>query len=198
MRVERINLEELKPSFYKDVLEMDALIHNYGNIFENLRLDTQRVQDNAYVMLCDDDALRVYEDMFRIIADSVNESNEFRRLRVLNRMTSRPPFTYKFLVEKLSEIFGNDHYAVFLDYDDQTLYIESAATTSDWYKEVSLTVNAVKPVNMRYIQIPVHFEQVRLIERAFLLEMTYARVGYARVGRTPLEERLSESEVELI
>lgn len=197
MRVERINLPDLVPDYYKNVLEMDELIKRYDDQFESLRIDAQRVQDNAYVMLCDNGSLKVYEDMFRIIADPVNESVEFRRLRVLNRMTSSPPFTYKFLVQKLDEIFGDDQYTVFLDCDQQTLYIESSATSMDWYREVSFTVNNVKPANIRYIQIPVLFERARLIERAFLLKMAYARVGYARVGITPLEERLAESEVDL-
>lgn len=197
MRVEQENLKELIPDYYKNIYEMDKLEESERWLFENVRMNTQRVQENATIMLCDEPSLRLYEDMLRIVADPISESMEFRRLRVINRINSRPPFTLKFLIEKLNDIFGANNYELRIDYDHYTLYIESAVSSFSWYQEVNHTLNTIKPTNIVYVQVPLLSENIRILEKAYLIKVLYARVGYAQVGITALEKRAAEEEVRL-
>lgn len=196
MRVEQTNLKEVIPDYYDSVYEMQELIRQYMLMFENTKVNVQRIQDNASILLCDEESLLLYERMLRIVA-SQDESIEFRRLRIINRLNNRPPFSLGFLVQKLNDIFGRNQYDIYIDYENYVLNIESSVNSQEWYHEVNYTVNSIKPSNMVYVQVPLYAETIRMIEKGYILKMEYAKVGYARVGITPLESRMNEQEVTL-
>ncbi|MBP3037995.1 DUF2313 domain-containing protein [Bacillaceae bacterium Marseille-Q3522] len=197
MRIEVNELKEYVPSYYEDVLEMNTLVKVEDTLFQGLKEHMQHIQDNQFILTCDLTTLARHEQMLGILADPMNETEEFRRLRIINRLNTRPPFTLDFLIRKLNEIYGRGNFNVYVDYPSYTLYIESSSRTAEWYKETNITVNAIKPANIRYVHIPIFFEQTIMNERAFFARMEFAKVGYAQVGITQLEKRGPNEEVPL-
>ena len=101
--------------------------------------------------------------MLHIIADPVNETLEFRRQRVLNRLSMSPPFTTIFLRQRLDEILGVGQYVMLFGSDGVgpgevippfTVIVESAVNNFQWYEELAITIGKIKPANIVYITRP--------------------------------------------
>ena len=78
---------------------------------------------------------------------------EFRRLRVLNRLALRPPFTLPFLKEKLTELFGPGNYGVEVDYPNYALWIELFLKNADIFANIGIfqdILGIVKPCHILY------------------------------------------------
>lgn len=110
--IEKTELNVYKPKIYKDVLEMDELLDTENELFKFVFSEQERAVNNQYIQTADEDGIKVYESMLHIIADPVNETLDFRRQRVMNRLSMSPPFTTIFLRQKLDEILGVGHYDI--------------------------------------------------------------------------------------
>ena len=56
--------------------------------------------------------LAVYENMLNIIANPQSDSIQFRRERIINRLSTAPPFTIRELRNKLDQLLGEDNYII--------------------------------------------------------------------------------------
>lgn len=198
MKKEQAILDKLIPDYYQNNMEMNTLVRVENGLFENLKNEIQHVQDNQYILTCDENTLIHFEDILKIKANSQVETLDFRRLRIINRINTRPPFTLDFLMLKLDEIYGRENYQVFVDYSNYTLYIESSHSTAEWYKETKFTVNRVKSANIRYVHVPVLIDWLMIIEQLSYQKMEFAKVGYTQIGITQLEKRGVTVEVEIL
>ena len=88
------------------------------------------------------------------IASSPEETLDFRRTRVLNRVAMKPPFTIRFLQQRLDEIIGQDGYTLTMDPAAYTLTIETESSDQAYAIEVAFTVNHIKPAHILYINKP--------------------------------------------
>ncbi|WP_010054765.1 putative phage tail protein [Carnobacterium maltaromaticum] len=198
MKKEQAILDKLIPDYYQNNMEMNTLVRVENGLFENLKNEIQHVQDNQYILTCDENTLIHFEDILKIKGNFQVETLDFRRLRIINRINTRPPFTLDFLMLKLDEIYGRENYQVFVDYSNYTLYIESSHSTAEWYKETKFTVNRVKPANIRYVHVPVLIDWLMIIEQLSYQKMEFAKVGYTQIGITQLEKRGVTVEVEIL
>ncbi|MDL2215970.1 YmfQ family protein [Ruminococcaceae bacterium OttesenSCG-928-N02] len=156
-----IDLRERLPDIYKgnggqgtSVLETDALMFAENSVFEQALNDFARVQANQYVATADITGIERYEKMLSIIANPATESLEFRRARILNRFALHPPYTLKWLQSRLDSIIGVGAWETVVDYDNYTLYIDSASEDQGWYNEFHITMALIKPANIVFINRP--------------------------------------------
>ncbi|MHC5550575.1 putative phage tail protein [Carnobacterium maltaromaticum] len=194
MKKEQAILDKLIPDYYQNNMEMNTLVRVENGLFENLKNEIQHVQDNQYILTCDENTLIHFEDILKIKANSQVETLDFRRLRIINRINTRPPFTLDFLMLKLDEIYGRENYQVFVDYSNYTLYIESSHSTAEWYKETKFTVK----VKIFSWDVPVLIDWLMIIEQLSYQKMEFAKVGYTQIGITQLEKRGVTVEVEIL
>ena len=96
----------------------------------------------------------MWEQVFRIVPNPQVESLAFRRTRVLNRISTRPPYTLGFLYQKLDELIGPGEWKVTVDYPNYTLYIESAAQNQNYATELAFTINRIKPAHIVWVNAP--------------------------------------------
>ena len=96
----------------------------------------------------------MWEQIFDIVPNLDTESLGFRRVRVLNRVSTRPPFTLGFLYQKLDELIGAGAWTVRVDYPNYTIYIESSAENQQYAAEVAYTINRTKPAHIVYVNTP--------------------------------------------
>lgn len=143
----------LLPDWYKDVADYQQICSVESAMMETAELLTKRVYGNFYFSTMDAGALSEWESILGIIA-SPTESIEFRRDRVANRVSMKPPFSIRFLEKKLDELLGAGQYQVYIDAANYTLYIEAAASNQDHAVEVAYTVNRLKPAHIVYISKP--------------------------------------------
>lgn len=140
---------------------------------EDLAEAAEAVNANMFIQEMDEAAVKQWEDILRILADPASETLEFRRARVLNRISIRPPFTLGFLYQKLDELIGKGKWEVNVDYPNYTLYVKSSAQNQQYAIEVSYTINKLKPAHIVYINQPFLSQLLTLEEQVNLTQRTY-------------------------
>lgn len=142
------------PHIYKDVTEMDAIIDAEQIQLSSAQTEASQAFANTFVLTANYEGIEMFEMMLGIIADPATESLEFRRQRVLNRITLAPPFTFRFLKKRLDDIIGKDAWNAYVDFNNYTLYVESSALNQNWYQELEFTINLIKPCNIIFTNVP--------------------------------------------
>ena len=142
------------PPIYKEILEFNAIAEAENLLFYDLNNETVKAKNNQYIMTCDINGIKQYEKMLNITANPTIEGLQFRKERIINRLSLTPPFTFGFLKNRLDEIIGVGEWNAYIDYAKYILYIESSATNQIWFHEILVTINRLKPANIIFINKP--------------------------------------------
>lgn len=153
--MDNVNLKEYLPIMYEGIVEaetqQDSLsieVDKMNNIYEQALMD-------QFVQFASLKVLPYYENIFNIVANPETESVQFRRERILSRMKMlTPPYTYYYLRIMLDGFFGKGRYKLEVDNNNFKILLESAASDSLWYHEIQVSITAVKPCNMIFVNIP--------------------------------------------
>lgn len=167
------DLLALLPPWYREVLDYQAICQTEEEQFEALAEAVQAVADNLFFQSMDQGSVALWEQVLGIVPDPQTENLDFRRSRVINRLSTRPPFTLRFLEQKLDELIGPGAWTVTVDYPNYTLYIESSAENQQYAAEVAYTIGRVKPAHIVYVNTPyvrtglLLSESIALSQRSF-------------------------------
>lgn len=165
---------------------MDALMQVEQSMLDEFQYEMLRAFQNTFVLTADLSGIQLFESMLSIVANPSTEDLEFRRQRVLNRLTTSPPFTMRFLKQKLDAIIGQGKWQVTMDYDNYTLYVEASALNQNWYSELEFTINQIKPCNIVFINRPRTDMSMALSEEISYRTMKWNYVlGSWFLGRLP-------------
>lgn len=158
------NIIDYLPAWFRYVVELQAICNSESEQFEILAQQINDVADNFFFQTMDEGAVGMWEKVFNIVPNLENETLQFRQARLLNRISTRPPFTLGFLYQKLDSIIGKGQYQITIDYPNYTLYIASAAENQQWATEVSYTVGKIKPAHIVYINNPFLSDSIQISE----------------------------------
>ena len=190
---ERTSTRELFPSVYNGVLEISVLSETDDVLLDRALAKLERAQLNQFILTADEETISVYEKMFSILANPTTETLQFRRERVLNRMSLQPPFTMRWLQNKLDEIIGVGKWDAYVDYANRTLYIESFVVNQQWFNELRITINRIKPCNLVFVNKPLIMADVVANETIVSATKHYAYIlGQWQLGQEPFATTDSE------
>lgn len=142
------------PPWFRDILDFQALCQTEGEELQAMAAAMERVRANLFVQTMDEATTAEWEAIFHIVPNPVTEPLDFRRNRVLNRLSMHPPFTLTFLHQRLDALFGPGNWEVEVDYPNYTLYIEAAVEDQQYFSEMSITMDLIKPCHIVYISRP--------------------------------------------
>lgn len=180
------DLLSLLPTWYRDILDYQEICQTEESQFEALAGAITAVADNFFFQTMDASAVAQWEQTFGISADPALETLDFRRARLLNRISTQPPFTLAFLRQKLDELIGPGRWTVTVDYPNYTLYIESSALNQSYATEVAFTINRIKPAHIVYRNNPYVTETILLSEQIDLSDLIFNyRLGAWGLGLQP-------------
>lgn len=184
-------LEQL-PDWYAQILDYQELCLAEQPSFDAVADEIVAVADNFFFQTMDVDAVSQWEQIFDIVADPSTETLEFRRVRALNRISTKPPYTLAFLYQKLDELIGPGQWTVTVDYPNYTLYIESSAQNQSYATEVAFTINRIKPAHIVYVNTPLIQREVLANETIELTQRTYNyNLGGWGLGLLPFADETS-------
>ena len=174
------------PPWYREVLDYQQMCQTETAQFEALAQEITGIAENFFFQTMGLDGIEMWEQIFHIVPNPQTEDVDFRRYRVLNRITTKPPFTLGFLYQKLDELIGPGLWEVTVDYPNYALYIESSAQNQNYASEVAFTINRIKPAHIVYVNAP-------LIQSVILLSETIEKakrvfnynLGYWNLGQLP-------------
>ena len=144
------DLLELLPDFYAPITDYQEIMQAEETELEQLAVFLNAVHDNFFIQTMDEGTTVAWEQALGIqTLDS--DTLAFRRMRVLNRITTKPPFTLPFLKARLDGLLGPDNYTLDVDYGNYTLTVSTAPENLSYAVEIAFTVNQIKPAHIRYI-----------------------------------------------
>lgn len=147
------DLLSLLPPWYREVLDYQIICQTEETQLETLADAITKVADNFFFQTMDEGAVSQWEQIFGITPNP-SDTLAFRQARLINRLSTRPPFALQFLYQKLDELIGPNAWTVTVDYPNYTLYIESAAQNQSYATEVAFTINKIKPAHIVYVNKP--------------------------------------------
>lgn len=195
---ERTSTRELFPSVYNGVLEISVLSETDDVLLDRALAKLERAQLNQFILTADEETISVYEKMFSILANPTTETLQFRRERILNRMSLQPPFTMRWLQNKLDGIIGVGKWNAYVDYANRTLYIESFVVNQQWFNELRITINRIKPCNLVFVNKPLIMADIVANETIVSATQHYNYIlGQWQLGQEPFATTDSEEVIKL-
>lgn len=180
------SLMSFMPSVYDGLIEIQDIMNAEENEMSIARAEMLSAFANTFVSTADESGIVLFEKMLSITANLKTEDLEFRRDRVMNRLAMSPPFTFRFLKQKLDETIGVGAWASYIDFNNYTLYIESSAANQNWYSEVEFTISRIKPCNMVFINVPRTSMTINISEEIqYTNNLWRYRLGSWRLGEHP-------------
>ena len=174
------------PPWYREVLDYQQMCQTETAQFEALAQEIVGVAYNFFFQTMGLDGIEMWEQIFHIVPNPQTEDVDFRRYRVLNRITTKPPYTLGFLYQKLDELIGPGLWEVTVDYPNYTLYIESSAQNQNYAQEVAFTINQIKPAHIVYVNTPFIQSGLLLSEQIERLNRVYNyKLGLWALGQLP-------------
>lgn len=180
------DLLALLPPWYRRILDYQQICETEQTEFETIYNTLNVVNQNLFLQTMDEGAVSEWEKIFGITADPETETLDFRRARIINRLSMQPPYTLGFLYQKLDELIGKGRWEVNVDYPNYTLYIKSSAINQSYAIEVAYTVNHIKPAHIVYINQPFLSEGLSIDESVNLTQLVYNyKLGAWGLGVNP-------------
>lgn len=179
-----INIKNYFPRIYEGVLETDALIQVENELLQGLKDELDLCLLNQYILSTDERTIAAHEEALKII----NSSNDldFRRQRIISRLSDTVPYTLNALKLKLNSLLGEGNYFISVDNNNYTIFLESYSLNQNWLHEVHVTIHKYKPANMIFVNKPLITEKVFINEEIELIERGYNyKLGSWLLGQKP-------------
>ena len=178
------SIKEYAPDIYSGFEEYENILSAEDALITDVENAAAALRDDQFVLSATLDGIQHYESMLKIIPNPATETLEFRRERILNRMSFASSFTVASLRNRLDAILGAGTYNLYIDYDNYTIYVESAADDQNWFNEVLITMARTKPANMVFVNKPLVSSVVQLSEEVSYEKLTWNyRAGYWALGQ---------------
>lgn len=136
------------PPLYNDVVEMNALLSAEGVVFGNADAEAQNALKDQFIQTATNYGISLFEDVLGIVPNPSTESWEYRRLRLLSRMSANPPFTEEFLIEHLTNVIGTGNFTVAVHHATYTVEARILIPAKTFFTEAQLFLLEVVPANM--------------------------------------------------
>lgn len=185
------NIIDYLPCWFRDILEYQKICQTESEQLAAVADEMHAVADNFFFQTMDETAVNMWEQVLGIVPNLQTEDLDFRRFRVLNRLTTKPPFTLGFLYQKLDELIGPGLWSVTVDYPNYTLYIESSSKNQNYFTEVAYTINKIKPAHIVFVNKPLTITGITVDESVELtdLQWNYILDGTWLLGEKPFVTR---------
>lgn len=175
------------PPIFRNIPEFEEIAKTVDEEIVMLEAEIDQIFHNRYVQTSNEYAVKRREKLFNIQADPATESLDFRKRRVINRQSTKVPFTLRFLQDRLNYLVGEGRAAVSADWLTSILTVAADIEDAKVFKEVEHTIKTVKPASMVYqqqtaINHMLTFEEhisMRQITRMTRLSTTW------KLGKTP-------------
>ncbi|GAA0378997.1 putative phage tail protein [Bacillus horti] len=175
------------PEFYHDIVDFVQLTDTQEAEIISSKQAIQLLFDNQFVMSSDERAVRRRERMLGIQADPTRETLDFRKKRIVNRYSTKPPFTMRYLQDRLDFLVGAGRAITSVDPEAFVLKVTVDIENADIFKEVEHTIKTIKPANIVYQQETALWDSIELkehITRRTITRQTRLSTSW-QLGRTP-------------
>ncbi|WP_404407750.1 putative phage tail protein [Jeotgalibacillus malaysiensis] len=182
------------PTVINNIYEFRELNHSRSNEFERLQAALDLLLDRQFIMTADSHAIKRNEKIFKINANEQLETLDFRKVRLINRKSTKPPFTKRYLQQRMDFLLGKSRATVEIDHGNFILRVVTTIENAPIFTEVERTIRVTKPANMIYQQQTSIENNIQITESISKQSLTRnLRLGTTfRVGVNPFTESEGE------
>lgn len=182
-------LMQYLPKLYHDVVDFVELTETESLELISVEQAINRLLDDQFVVTASEQAIKRRERILGIQADPTTETLEFRRKRLINRYSTKPPFTVRYLQRQLDFLVGEGLTIVSVDPQNFLLTVTANIDDAAVFKEVERTVRVVKPANMIYQQQTSLEDVIGLQERISKKDILWNyKLGEWKLGEKPFAD----------
>lgn len=183
-------LLEYLPDIFHDVVDFVELTETGTQEVISAEQAVVTLFNDQFVTGASEQAIRRQEKLLGIQADPTTETLEFRRKRLINRYSTKPPFTKRYLQQRLDYLVGAGLTIVSVDPQSFILTVTTNIDNAALFKEVERTVKVTKPANMLYQQQTSLQDTIELKERikARAVTWNYRLDGSWQLGEKPFAD----------
>lgn len=183
------------PDLYREIRDFVELTETEDVEIGALQAAVDQLLNDQFVLTSSEDTIRRHERMLGILADKSTETLSFRRARIVNRYSTKPPFTIRYLQERLDHLVGVSG-LVLAELDIQRFILKISVGIEDAavLREIEHTVKTLKPANLVYQPTTFAAERIGVRTEAFaagLNRQTHLSTTW-KLGVTPLALRRNE------
>jgi len=178
------------PPVLQNVREFQEIAKAVNPEIVTLKQTINKVLNEQFVLGAED-TLAWREQEFGITASN-DETVTFRRERLVERKSRKPPITLRTLRDRLNAYVGMTEAVIELVPGEYAFTISIPAVDGYKFRDIQQMVEALKPANMEYIQYPFSVERVRVRETSREVKIAYARAGLALAGLSTVGEIIAD------
>ncbi|MEV2309380.1 putative phage tail protein [Paenibacillus larvae] len=186
-------LIDMLPAYYREIKEFQELMKTMDEEARLFQIEIERLLNNQFVLRSDEVATKRRENELSIQADPQEESLDFRRKRIVNRYSTKPPFTIRYLQERLDFLLGKGRATASVDPQKFILKVNTKINDAAVFPEVEHTIHTIKPANLVYNQETSLQDGIGIGEHIYKSTLTRkTKLGSWKLGRVPFAERGKE------
>lgn len=122
-----MKIRDYVPKLYKNNVEIINIINSEEEEFENgIKYDIDSIFNNTFAIKATEQGIRRYEELLEIPLDENKDNLEYRRARVLAKLSTSGVLTYRWLENNLISLVGDKNYQIILDNSKYILTINIA------------------------------------------------------------------------
>lgn len=179
------------PTYYHDIIDFIEITKAEDIEFTKAEEAIERAFRNQFILTSDEYGVKRHEKILNIVADPTIETLDFRKKRIISRYSTTPPFTIRFLRNRLDYLVGEGRVIANIDWLNLVLTVTANVDNASVFKEIQHTINSIKPANVVYFQKTSLCDGIVFEEGMYkvpLTRMTRLSTQW-RLGKTPFMQR---------
>ena len=137
------------PEMLKPIQDLKALCNQYGVELERLYSNILEMLDDQFIITASESVVSKWEERLQIVPKATDTIEE-RRFRVLTKINDKPPYTFKYVENKLAEFCGRDNFRLILDPELYALSVQLSADSISNTETISLWLKQLIPANLTF------------------------------------------------
>lgn len=133
------------PQVLKDIVEFKNLAKAENTAFTKAEQAIEVFQNNQFISEANEAGLKRWEQLLNIKTDTSLSITD-RQLRLLTKLNNRLPYSFRWLLQKLDTVFGNENYRVQLINGQYRLIIKldmgKASVSAEIYNDIRSSIPA--------------------------------------------------------
>lgn len=135
------------PLYVQQYREINNIMEAENPEFQLLCDTSEEVKDNQFITTCDATGISFFESLLGITSSS-DDTLESRIQRVLVKWNDQIPYTFKVLVNKLTQICGAGNFTVTPEWDEYKMTIKTALSLYGSAESLDDLIDYIMPANL--------------------------------------------------
>ena len=144
-----MKISDYIPNLYNNNTEFLSIIYSEQEELESkLKIALKNIFKDTFAKIATINGIENWEKLLNIILDDNSDNIEYRRNRVLTRLSTTTSLTYKWLEESLNNLLGENNFNISLDGANYTITINVANLLNDTAESIYDLYRPLIPANL--------------------------------------------------